>query len=68
MAKVIGGNLVITWCVDDVASRVADKKLKPLTDSQLLRVLEVMADGYDRHVGINWKVMDWAISYVRREV
>ena len=56
------GSISITWNIEDVQS------LEPgMSDELALEVLELALDNHDANVGINWSVLEFWISHVKKE-
>lgn len=57
------------WGADDIQS-VAECDLtldEPLTPEQIARVMDIVVEGYDANVGINWEVIGSAIDIMLTE-
>lgn len=67
MARIekINGKVVLRddWHIDDVMS-VADSMGVKITEDDAEFVLEIVADGFDANVGINWQVIEYAIERI----
>lgn len=52
------------WGADDIQSVAEnDSDLEePLTPEQIARVMEIIVEGYDSNIGINWEVIGSAID------
>ena len=59
--------IVDTWGEDDIQS-VADCNFDlVLTPEQVGRVMEIVAEGNDANIGLNWDVIDNAIEIMLEE-
>lgn len=57
------------WGADDIQS-VAECDLdleEPLTPEQIARVMDIIVEGYDANIGINWEVIGSAIDIMLTE-
>lgn len=50
------------WYIDDVQARLQDYWGFTLTDSECLRVLELVANSFDANDGVTWGSIDAAIG------
>jgi hypothetical protein len=57
------GNLVITWCVEDV-QEVAKQRYEKCTKARGLRVLELMDKNHDCNYGITWDTIYFTLDEV----
>ena len=56
------GSITITWNIEDVQS------LDPnISDDQAIEVLELALDNHDANVGVNWDVLEFWMSQVKKE-
>lgn len=54
--------IIDEWGEDDIQS-VADTNFEmDLTPAQISRVMDIIVEGYDANIGINWDVIDSAID------
>ena len=59
-------SIVDTWGVADIES-VAECDLDletPLTPEQIEKVMNIIVEGYDANIGVNWEVIAMAIENV----
>jgi hypothetical protein len=53
------------WYAEDVQSAAQDELwLEPLTDDQVLKVMELVVRAHDANMGINWEMIAAAIKQV----
>ena len=55
------GELVITWCVEDVLGRAKENEI-PCTEEQARVILARMNHGHDCDLGITWGTIDYYLD------
>lgn len=56
------------WSIEDVRNVIDCRDIaRDLTDEDCVRVLELVAEGFDANVGINWEVIEAALDSVISE-
>lgn len=65
--QILNGDAIASiWVAEDVQHRADDNGLNPpLTEEEIRDVLSLLENNHDACIGINWDVIDFAISSIR---
>ena len=61
MARIINGELVLKWGIEDVLDRAEDQEID-ITEQQAKDILVAMGCNYDCNYGITWETIDYFLA------